>query len=133
MGAATELNYGSHNWGAAEVATLAEELTSESAALQLLSLSGIDDDGVKSLTDADARGAMQGLNKLNLKFNRIGDRGMTSLSEALAGGALPKLTCLDLDHNQIGNVGISALAAACATGAMSQLQASSLRCLVPKP
>ena len=50
------------------------------------------------------------LQRLYLGNNQIGNDGMRSLADALAKGALPQLQKLFLSNNQIGDEGMAALA-----------------------
>ena len=62
---------------------------------------------------------------LNLDNNHIGDDGMRSLADAFAKGALPLLQKLLLSRNQIGNDGMIKLSEAVAMGAMANTKVSS--------
>ena len=63
---------------------------------QELSLYGnqIGDDGMRSLADAFAKGALAQVTFISLSSNNIGDDGLNKLAEALRKGALPALETL---------------------------------------
>ena len=78
----------------------------------LLEVNQIGDDGMRSLADALAKGALPLLQKLLLPNNQIGDDGMIKLSEAVAMGAMASLQQLVVDEGPLGSEH-PALKAAC--------------------
>ena len=93
---------------------------------QLLNLAdnNIGDDGMRSLADAFAKGALKNVLSVDLARNQIGDAGCTALAEACASGALENCQSLLLGGNKIGDEGVHSLADALVKGAMANTEVS---------
>ena len=71
---------------------------------------------MKAFAEAISKGALNNLENLNLKNNKIGNEGMEAFAEALSKGVLNKLTHLNLYGNKIGDEGMKAFAKALSKG-----------------
>eukprot|EP00966_Prymnesium_polylepis_P195390 4529247-Prymnesium_polylepis.1 len=84
----------------------------------LFSCRFIGDDGLRTLVNASAVGAMAKLTELHLGGNQIGYEGMKTFTDATSRGALANLKKLSLINNEIADEGMKALASAIAMGAL---------------
>ena len=74
-----------------------------------LGFNNIGDDGMRSLADAFAKGALKNCTQLFLSDNKIGNDGMCSLADALANGALAPRAMVGVQDNNATEAGKQAV------------------------